>query len=190
MQTLLIILIILLMFHYWVDDVRCEGLLNIKWKFWLNYTFVFLPGAQVSHLIELIRNDTGLDWSRMRLIGFSLGAHVMGYAGRNLRRKGMPVPRISGRYFFKSKICIVKYYGIWKFMEMIMENSQEDKLREMDRIACSFGKVFNVCCCCCCYCFCCFVLFCFVLFFFLCEIQASSKELALCFLHFLIDYNY
>lgn len=54
-----------------------------------------LVGAQVSHLIELIRNDTGINWPRMRIIGFSLGGHVMGYAGRNLRRKGLLVPRIS-----------------------------------------------------------------------------------------------
>lgn len=54
-----------------------------------------LVGAQVSHIIEVIRNDTGIDWSKLHLIGFSLGAHVMGYAGRNFRRKGLVVPRIS-----------------------------------------------------------------------------------------------
>lgn len=54
-----------------------------------------LVGAQIAHLIEVIRNDTGINWPRLRLIGFSLGSHVMGYAGRNLRRKGLIVPQIS-----------------------------------------------------------------------------------------------
>ncbi|XP_066930049.1 pancreatic triacylglycerol lipase-like [Clytia hemisphaerica] len=54
-----------------------------------------MVGAQVAHMIELIKNDTGINWDKLRLIGFSLGAHVMGYAGRNLRRKGMLLRRIS-----------------------------------------------------------------------------------------------
>jgi len=45
----------------------------------------------------MIRNDTGIDWQRLRLVGFSLGAHVMGFAGRNLKRKGMTLPHISGK---------------------------------------------------------------------------------------------
>jgi len=55
-----------------------------------------LVGAQLSRMIEVIRNDTGINWKKLRIVGFSLGAHVAAFAGRNLRRKGLLLPRITG----------------------------------------------------------------------------------------------
>ena len=51
----------------------------------------------MAFMIERIRNDTGINWEKLRIVGFSLGAHIVGYAGRNLRRKGLIVPRITGK---------------------------------------------------------------------------------------------
>ena len=51
----------------------------------------------MAYMIERIRNDTGINWEKLRIVGFSLGAHIVGYAGRNLRRKGLIVPRITGK---------------------------------------------------------------------------------------------
>jgi len=70
-----------------------------------------IVGAQVSRMIEVLRNNTGLDLAKFRLIGFSLGAHIAGYAGRNLRRKGIILPRITGLdpaapYFEKQHIDV------------------------------------------------------------------------------------
>ncbi|XP_065657688.1 pancreatic lipase-related protein 2-like isoform X2 [Hydra vulgaris] len=59
------------------------------------YGNVRLVGAQLSYLIENIRNDTGINWQKLHLIGFSIGSHLVGYAGRFLRLKGLLVPRIT-----------------------------------------------------------------------------------------------
>ena len=64
-------------------------------KFMLNMTWGL--GAQLSHMIEVIRNDTGINWKKLHLIGFSIGSHLVGYAGHNLRMKGLLVPRITGQ---------------------------------------------------------------------------------------------
>ena len=53
----------------------------------------------MSRMIEVIYHTTGLDVSRLRLIGFSLGAHVVGNAGRLLRKRGIIVPRITGKLY-------------------------------------------------------------------------------------------
>ncbi len=55
-----------------------------------------LVGAQISHLIEMMNKDLGLSFKKVHLIGFSLGAQGSGYAGRNLRRKGHTIGRITG----------------------------------------------------------------------------------------------
>jgi len=55
-----------------------------------------IVGAQLSHLLELLHNETGMKYSDVHLVGFSLGAQMASYAGRNLRRKGHVVGRITG----------------------------------------------------------------------------------------------
>ena len=55
-----------------------------------------LVGKQVSNLLEVLHNVIGLRFSSVHLIGFSLGAQVAGYAGRNLRQIGHTVRRITG----------------------------------------------------------------------------------------------
>nr|XP_047122737.1 pancreatic lipase-related protein 2 [Hydra vulgaris] len=59
------------------------------------YGNVRLVGAQLSYMIEVIKNDTGINWKKLHLIGFSIGSHLVGYAGRFLRLKGLLVPRIT-----------------------------------------------------------------------------------------------
>jgi len=55
-----------------------------------------LVGDQMSRMIEVIRNDTGINWKKLRLVGFSIGAHVAAYAAQNLKKKGLFVPRLTG----------------------------------------------------------------------------------------------
>ena len=65
-----------------------------------------LVGAQIAHLIEALHNEVGLAYSYVHIIGYSLGAHVAGYAGRALRKRGHPIARITGKHYFQSKIIL------------------------------------------------------------------------------------
>lgn len=47
-------------------------------------------------MVEVLHNDTNVGLHNIHLIGFSIGAHIVGYAGRNLKRKGMIIGRITG----------------------------------------------------------------------------------------------
>ena len=55
-----------------------------------------LVGAQLEALLELLKNQFELDYGRVHIIGSGLGAHVAGYAGRNIKRKNEKLARISG----------------------------------------------------------------------------------------------
>ena len=55
-----------------------------------------LVGAQVAYLIEKLRRYRRLPYHRVHIIGFSLGAHVAGFAGRRIREKGNLIGRITG----------------------------------------------------------------------------------------------
>ena len=55
-----------------------------------------LVGAQIAYLIQRLHKDLRLCYSKVHLIGFSLGAQVAGFAGRRLREKGHIISRISG----------------------------------------------------------------------------------------------
>lgn len=54
-----------------------------------------LVGRQLALLImELLSH--GADPSRMHIIGFSLGAHIAGYAGRAVQKVRVKIGRITG----------------------------------------------------------------------------------------------
>jgi len=55
-----------------------------------------IVGAQLSYLMEVLHAETTIPYSKFHLIGFSLGAHVSGYAGQYLKKKGIALGRISG----------------------------------------------------------------------------------------------
>ncbi|XP_065069254.1 pancreatic lipase-related protein 2-like isoform X1 [Rhopilema esculentum] len=55
-----------------------------------------LVGAQIAYLIQRLHNDLRLCYSKVHLIGFSLGAQVAGFAGKRLREKGHVISRITG----------------------------------------------------------------------------------------------
>jgi len=54
-----------------------------------------LVGRMIAYLVDMIHNETGLEYSNMHLIGFSLGAHVVGYAGQDTQRRGNKIGRIT-----------------------------------------------------------------------------------------------
>ena len=58
-----------------------------------------LVGKQVSHLIEHLHKYFRMTFSSVHLVGFSLGAQVAGYAGRNLRKSRHIIRRITGKQF-------------------------------------------------------------------------------------------
>jgi len=56
-----------------------------------------LIGAQTSLLMEgMLKMHPDMKLADVHCIGFGLGAHICGYAGRNLARKNMTLGRISG----------------------------------------------------------------------------------------------
>lgn len=54
----------------------------------------------VGRQLALLLTDmalVGADHTNTHIIGFSLGAHIAGYAGRAIQKKGFKVGRITGR---------------------------------------------------------------------------------------------
>ena len=56
-----------------------------------------IVGKQIAKLIGFLVRKAGASLSGFHLIGFSLGAHIVGIAGANL---GGLLPRITGAYTF------------------------------------------------------------------------------------------
>ena len=54
-----------------------------------------IVGKQIAKLIDFLVRQGGASLSNFHLIGFSLGAHIVGIAGANLN--GL-LPRITGAY--------------------------------------------------------------------------------------------
>ncbi|KAI8422535.1 hypothetical protein MSG28_006340 [Choristoneura fumiferana] len=79
----------------WEDDAS-SGILGLP----LGYAFSAVPsaikiGADLGEaLVKLARS--GMNMTQMHLIGHSLGAHLMAYAGRHTRENGLVVARITG----------------------------------------------------------------------------------------------
>lgn len=78
-------------------------------------------GATVGKMVEALMKNTGVSLSNVHLIGHSLGAQIMGYAGKELRRFGQ-VGRITGKF----------RYSVLLLTEITL-------------------LLFCCCCCCCCY---------------------------------------
>ena len=55
-----------------------------------------LVGAQLSALLDLLQSQFGMSLSRVYMIGSGLGAHVAGYAGRNIKKVNGTIGRITG----------------------------------------------------------------------------------------------
>lgn len=54
-----------------------------------------LVGAQFFALLELLHSKFGLKYENVHIIGSGVGAHIAGYAGRNLKRKNESIARIT-----------------------------------------------------------------------------------------------
>ncbi|XP_065070130.1 pancreatic lipase-related protein 2-like isoform X2 [Rhopilema esculentum] len=54
-----------------------------------------LVGAQIGYLIAMLHSETGLPFSKVHVVGYSLGGQVAGYAGTYLRKMGHKLGRIT-----------------------------------------------------------------------------------------------
>lgn len=52
-------------------------------------------GQQVKYLLEQLHNSTGMQFHEVHMIGQGLAAHMLAYAGRDLKKADTPVGRIS-----------------------------------------------------------------------------------------------
>lgn len=79
----------------WEEEAR-SGLLGIQ----LGYALYAVPNAKRigkhlgTSLVKLA--NSGLNMTHLHLVGHSLGAHIMGYAGRRARESGYVIQRITG----------------------------------------------------------------------------------------------
>ena len=60
------------------------------------YSNALVVGGQLEQLIRAMRDSAGATFSDFHLIGQSLGAHVVGYAGKKARENGELIGRITG----------------------------------------------------------------------------------------------
>ena len=63
-----------------------------------------LVGVQVAYLIEQLHKYQRLRFSNVHIIGFSLGGHTAGFAGRKLRERGHRIARITGSVGFNRHV--------------------------------------------------------------------------------------
>ena len=68
-----------------------------------------LIGAQLGYMIMELKRMKALAMKDIHLIGFSLGAHAAGYAGKWTRKLGHKIQRITGKY----SIIDCFYMEIW-----------------------------------------------------------------------------
>ena len=54
-------------------------------------------GAQIAELIKFLVNNTNTNTDAFYILGFDLGAHAAGHAGKNLGKNETPLGRITGK---------------------------------------------------------------------------------------------
>ena len=52
-------------------------------------------GRYLARFIKFL-NENGVDIQRLHMVGFSLGAEVVGFAGKTLKELNLRLPRITG----------------------------------------------------------------------------------------------
>ncbi|CAH2108066.1 unnamed protein product [Euphydryas editha] len=79
----------------WQEEAQ-SGVLGIP----LGYALFAVPNAKrIGHELGyalLTLSEAGLNMTEIHLVGHSLGAHIMGYAGRWTRKRGHVISRITG----------------------------------------------------------------------------------------------
>jgi triacylglycerol lipase len=55
-----------------------------------------VAGAATAHVMNVLHETFGANYSNMYMIGWSLGAHVAGYAGEEIKSSGNLIGRITG----------------------------------------------------------------------------------------------
>lgn len=77
-------------------------------------------GRGVGQFLNFLHSVTGAPFNTMHLVGFSLGAHMVGNAGREL---GGRVARVSGKYsrfkFFIKNIIISTHFILATLLQLL-----------------------------------------------------------------------
>lgn len=64
-----------------------------------------LVGAQIAVLVFLLKDNFGIQEKNLHLIGFSLGAQVVGFVGKKMQElRGIRPARITGKFPFHRNI--------------------------------------------------------------------------------------
>ena len=75
------------------------------------YSNALVVGGQLEQLIRAMRDSAGATFSDFHLIGQSLGAHAVGYAGKKARENGELIGRITGMGDDKKYVSFS--YNVW-----------------------------------------------------------------------------
>ena len=62
------------------------------------FSNALVVGGLIEQLLRALRDNAGAQFSDFHLIGQSLGAHIVGYAGKRARENGDLIGRITGTY--------------------------------------------------------------------------------------------
>lgn len=68
------------------------------WNYSQSANYTERMGNLLGHFIQYLIEEQKVSQERLHVIGFSLGGHISGFAGKYLKSKGYFLGRITGTY--------------------------------------------------------------------------------------------
>ena len=104
-----------------IDELLRKEDMNVIIVDWgqgaLPYHFAFgnvrLIGMQITKLVELMNSQFGLSFANVHLIGFSIGAQLVGHAGKYLKRNNHTVGRVTGTVLCQGRWVLLGTYVLY-----------------------------------------------------------------------------